>query len=101
MSKLARLLGLRRDRKQWENPRSSIGERRGVVLNGKYICWEAVGPVHEVWITLSHEIKDSLLHSCKYGPAFGVGIYMIGRTEDTAAPKILIFSTNLKVRKEG
>jgi hypothetical protein len=100
MSKLARLLGLRRDRKQWENPRSSIGERRGVLQNGKYICWEAVRPVREAWITLRHEIMDYVQNSCKYGPALSLGIYMIGRTEDTATPKILICSTDLKARKE-
>lgn len=98
----ARLLGFRRDKSQWENPRSSIGELRAVVQNGRYTCWEAVGPALEAWRVLGPEIIRYVESSHKYDPAvrLGLAIYMIGRTEDTAAPKILISSTDLTVRKE-
>jgi hypothetical protein len=70
------------------------------MLNGRYTCWEAVGPVRETWKRLGPEIKDYVENSCKYGPSLSFGIYMIGRTEDRAAPKILICSTDLIARKE-
>lgn len=102
MKKFGRLLGFRRDRdrSQWENPRTSIGEWRGVVREGRYTCWEAVGPVRETWARLGPEIKDYIETSCKYGPALSLEIYMIGRSEATAAPKILICSTDVTARKE-
>ncbi|RDL37396.1 uncharacterized protein BP5553_04829 [Venustampulla echinocandica] len=99
MATLARYLGFRRNKSQWENPRSSIGELRGVVRNGRYSCWEAVGPVREAWSRLGPEIKDYVENFCKYGPALSLEIYMIGRTEDTAAPKVLICSADLIARK--
>src|SRR6266536_2490339 len=102
MKKVGRLFRFRRDRdrSQWENPRASIGEWRGPVRNGQYTCWEAVGPVRETWSRLSREIKDYIEASCKYGPALILEIYMIGRTEETASPKILICSMDVTARKE-
>jgi hypothetical protein len=100
MTTLARFFGFRRDRSQWENLRTSIGERRELVQNGRYTVWEAVGPVRETWKRLGPEIKDYVETSCKYGPSLSFGIYMIGRTEDRAAPKILICSTDPMARKE-
>ena len=101
MTTLARLFGFRRDRSQWENPKSSIGDWRGPVQNGKYTCWNAVGPVRETWNSrLGPEIKNFIRDSCKYGPLLIVEIYMIGRTEDSAVPRILICSTDPVARKE-
>jgi hypothetical protein len=97
---IKRLLKPYIDKYRWKNPRNSIGEQRGVVRNGKYVCWEAIGPVREVWKRLGPEIKDYVENSCKYGPALSIEIYMIGRTEDTAAPKILICSTDPVTRKD-
>jgi hypothetical protein len=101
MIRIARFLGIGRDRRQWENPRSSIGERREVFTNkkGTFTCWEAVGPVRDTWNRLRPEIKEYVEIKCEPGPALRLEIYMIGRTEDTAAPKILICSQNPVARK--
>jgi hypothetical protein len=97
MERLTRLLGLRRSSPEWENPERSIGEQRGVVRNGRYKCWEAVGPAAETWKRLFPEIKDYVQNSWHDGRALiVVEIYMIGRTEDTAAP---ICSADLMARR--
>jgi hypothetical protein len=92
---------LRISRRQWENPRSSIGERRETFTNkkGTFTCWDAVGPVRDLWNRLRPEIKEYVDEKCEYGPALILEIYMIGRTEETAAPKILICSQNITARK--
>jgi hypothetical protein len=69
------------------------------VQNDRYKCWEAVGPVGEVWTRLGPEIKKFVDDSCKPVPGFTFGIYMIGDTEETAKPKILICSTDFRGRK--
>jgi hypothetical protein len=100
MITLARLLGLRRDRNQWGSLSSSIGEPTDFVQNGKYPCWQAVGPVRETWDRLGPEIKDCVENSCTYGPPLRYGIYMIGRTKDSPTPTILICSTDAIARRD-
>ena len=100
MGKISLLFWRRRDKVAWENPRCSVGERRGSVQDGKFTCWEAVGPVRETWKRLGPQIKDYVEREYTYGPALTIEIYMIGRTEEKAAPKILICSTDSRARKE-
>jgi hypothetical protein len=99
MTRLARLLWFRKDKKEWGNLRSSIGEIRERVRGGRYNCWEAIGPVGEVWTRLGPEIKVFVDDSCKPVPGLTFGIYMIGHTEDTARPKVLICSADSAGRK--
>jgi len=81
---------------RWENLRSSIREITECVRDGRYKCWEAVG---EVWTRLGPEIKNFVDDSSKPVPGLAFGMYMIGHTEDTAKPKILIFLTDFTGRK--
>jgi hypothetical protein len=101
MIRIAKFLRIGKARHQWENPRSSIGEQRGTFRNkkGTFICWDAVGPVRDLWNRLRPEIKEYVDEECEYGPALILEIYMIGRTEETAAPKILICSQNPTARR--
>jgi hypothetical protein len=101
MIRIVRFFGIGRERRRWENPRSSIGERREVFTNkrGTFTCWEAVGSVREKWNRLRPEIKEHVERACESGPALRLEIFMIGRTEDTAAPKVLICSQDSTVRR--
>ena len=86
------------DKSRWKNPRESIGERIGM-RGGTDTCWQVVGPARSVWAKLGPEIKDYLENE-KYGPALSINIYMIGLSEATAAPEILVCSTDIKARRD-
>ncbi|KAH7309936.1 hypothetical protein BKA65DRAFT_370516, partial [Rhexocercosporidium sp. MPI-PUGE-AT-0058] len=73
----------------WPNPRNSIGERIAVFRGGKYTCWEAIGPAREVWTRLSKAIKEHIPNT-KDKERLSMMFYMIGKTEETAAPYVLI-----------
>ena len=93
---------LSRATSKWDQPRESIGTFIGY-LHGRgrrYSCWEAKGQAREAFDKLRCEIKECLQAS--NAPASDIvtwSIYMVGRTEDTASPKVLICSTDQKCRK--
>lgn len=99
---MRRFFRIGKERRRWENPKSSIGERREVFTNkkGTFTCWETVGPVLEKWNILRPEIKEYVQRIFESGPSLRLEIFMIGRTEDTAAPKILICSQDSTTRRE-
>ncbi len=96
----ANLLGRRADK--WDNPTESLGTFIGIPKIGhlRYRCWEAGGKARAAFQQLSPEIKE-LLEASGIPPPETVSwsIYMIGHTENTASPKILICSTEAKTRK--
>ncbi|CVL07333.1 uncharacterized protein FMAN_15397 [Fusarium mangiferae] len=94
----SKILGLQADR--WNNPEDSIGPFVGYLHDGRYRCWEATGPARQAFRQLSPDVKDCL-ETSSIPPADIVSwsIYMVGHNEHTAAPKLLICSTDLKTRK--
>jgi hypothetical protein len=100
---LSRILGIQAARLQpvkWDCPTESLGALVGPLHGGRYQCWEAAGKARQVFTKLSTEIKEyleaSTISTCDI---ISWSMYMIGRTPDKAAPKVLICSTNSKVRK--
>ncbi|KAK2616511.1 hypothetical protein QQS21_000554 [Conoideocrella luteorostrata] len=92
------ILGRHTDK--WENPKDSMGESVGPLHGGRYHCWEAVGSARQAFTQLSPEIKGYL--EASNIPAIDSvswSMYMIGRTPEKAAPKLLICSTDRKARK--
>lgn len=67
---------------------------------GNNECWEAIGPIQDLFRQISIEIKRCL-REC--GPPEDAivtwSLYMVGRTRDTTVPTILICSSKKKVRK--
>jgi len=102
MVRIRRVFGIGRERLRLENPRSSIGEQIEIFTNkkGTFTCWEAIGPVREDWDKLRPEIKGYIESIRESGPVFTLEIFMIGRSEDTAAAKVLICSSDPISRKE-
>ncbi|KAF5546668.1 n-glycanase [Fusarium mexicanum] len=95
----SRILSLQDDK--WNNPEDSIGTFIGYLRGGRYRCWEAVGPARLAFSELSPDIKNCL-ETSSIPPADIVSwsVYMVGHTEENAAPKILICSTDSKTRKK-
>ncbi|KAF5974752.1 peptidase (PNG1) [Fusarium bulbicola] len=95
----SRILSLQDDK--WNNPEDSMGTFIGYLRGGRYRCWEAVGPARLAFSELSPDIKRCL-ETSSIPPADIVSwsIYMVGHTEENAAPKILICSTDSKTRKK-
>ncbi len=94
------LLGLHVD--MWDNPIESLGTFISFLKVGhlRYRCWEASGRARAAFQQLSPEIKACL--EASNTPPSGIvswSIYMIGHTESTASPRILICSTEPKTRK--
>lgn len=85
---------------KWDNPVESLGPYIGLLSAARYQCWEASGKAREAFQQLSPEIKE-LLEASNIPPGETVtwSIYMVGRTEQTASPKVLICSTEKKTRK--
>ncbi|KAK2879511.1 hypothetical protein FQN49_000813 [Arthroderma sp. PD_2] len=92
---------IRPTKSSWTDPRASIG--RKIPFEGlprRYSCWEAVGPVRELY---DSELGPAITaffngyppsRACVY-----ISICMIGKTEDTAAPKVIFSSPDETVRK--
>ncbi|KAF5654133.1 peptidase (PNG1) [Fusarium sp. NRRL 25303] len=95
---LPSILKLKDDK--WDNPEESIGTLIGYLPGTRYLCWEAAGPARLAFRELGPDIKD-LLETSNITPADIVSwsIYMVGRNERNAAPKLLICSTDCKTRK--
>ncbi|KAF5613564.1 PNG1 with de-n-glycosylation function (n-glycanase) [Fusarium subglutinans] len=95
----SRILSFQDDK--WNNPEDSIGTFIGFLRGGRYRCWEAVGPARLAFSELSPDIKNCL-ETSNIPPADIVSwsIYMVGHTEENAAPEILICSTDSKTRKK-
>ncbi|KAG4282452.1 hypothetical protein FPRO06_09125 [Fusarium proliferatum] len=95
---LPSILKLKDDK--WDNPEESIGTLIGYLPGTRYLCWEAAGPARLAFRELGPDIKD-LLETSNIPPADIVSwsIYMVGRNERNAAPKLLICSTDCKTRK--
>jgi hypothetical protein len=100
---LSRIFGTQAVRLQpvkWDCPAESLGALVGPLHGGRYQCWEAAGKARQVFTKLRIEIKEYLeattISTCDI---ISWSMYMIGPTPDKAAPKVLICSTNSKVRK--
>ncbi|KAH6960235.1 hypothetical protein DER45DRAFT_642194 [Fusarium avenaceum] len=100
---MPRILGIPTNRFQsvkWDCPTESLGALVGPLHGGRYHCWEAAGKARQIFTRLSIEIKEyleaSTISTCDI---ISWSLYMIGRTPGTAAPKVLICSTNSKARK--
>lgn len=100
---LSRIFGTQAFRLQpveWDRPTESLGALVGPLHGGRYQCWEATGKARQIFTKLSTEIKEYLeattISTCDI---ISWSVYMIGRTPDKAAPKVLFCSTNSQVRK--
>ncbi|CAJ0545059.1 Ff.00g085320.m01.CDS01 [Fusarium sp. VM40] len=100
---LSRIFGIQAFRLQpieWDCPEESLGALVGPLHGGRYQCWEVAGKARQIFTKLSTEIKEYLeattISTCDI---ISWSMYMVGRTPDKAAPKVLICSTNSKVRK--
>lgn len=99
---LAERIGLRKEKFncEWANPRESIGDRLGDIQSGKYTCWKPVGRAREAWNAVRPRIKEYLDNFCQSNSSSVIlEMYMIGKTEDTASPTILICSSDRATRK--
>ncbi|KAI1871752.1 hypothetical protein JX265_005738 [Neoarthrinium moseri] len=99
MTDLSLRLGLRKDPVKWDKPRECIGEKQGEIQKGKYTCWRPVGRASDVWLIIRPKIKEFLDHFGANVTLVILEMYMIGRTEDSAVPTILICSEDQKARK--
>ncbi|KAK3314589.1 hypothetical protein B0H66DRAFT_315761 [Apodospora peruviana] len=101
MDQVIERIGLRKPKCFWLNPEESIGERLGEIQSGKYTCWKPVGHARDVWNTIRPKIKEYLDNFCTSGSSLAIlEMYMIGKTEATAAPMILICSPDKMTRKQ-
>ena len=91
---------LRKEQNQWDNPEASTGIF--IRFIGKDVCHEATGPAREIFDQkLGKEIK-AILDGCGNPLQQTVtwSIYMIGRTRENTAPKVIFSCTDEAARKE-
>ncbi|KAK3311831.1 hypothetical protein B0H66DRAFT_533648 [Apodospora peruviana] len=99
---LARLLPLFPlfHRSNWADPRESIGESIGPIRDSRYQCWRVKGRALQARLKLDPEIRE-FLAAC---PISGTGVYwewrMIGKSQDDAAPRLVVCSRDKTLRKE-
>ena len=96
------------ERDTWPNPTASTGRVVDYIRdkNNKIrcTCWEAIGPAGRRWIVLGPQIKtyvsnyDAGMEDGFAGDLIVV-FYMVGRTEDTAAPMVVFRSSVPTSRK--
>ncbi|RYP89569.1 hypothetical protein DL770_004290 [Monosporascus sp. CRB-9-2] len=103
MTDLVSRIGKRKSKIEWENPKECTGEKQGEIQSGKYACWRPIGRAKDAWNDLWPKIKEFLDH---FGSSsltlVMLEMYMIGRTDETASPIILICSednTRKRLRK--
>ena len=94
LSKLYKLSTFPRRKSLWPEPEVSIDTWYRSM--GSCECWEAIGQARDVFIALSKEIKDLLERRSDYlskgesiPHSITFGIYMIGRTKESANPTII------------
>src|SRR5947207_2526074 len=90
----------RKEQNQWDNPEASTGIF--IRFIGKNVCHEATGPARKIFDQqLGKEIK-AILDGCGNPLQQTVtwSIYMIGRTRETSAPKVIFSCTDEAARKE-
>ena len=89
-----------KDKICFPNPRESVGRKLSSIKNGKYTVWEATGPARDVYRTLAPQIKGYLENvSLPVSEDVIWSIYMIGRSEQTAAPTVLFCCRNTSARR--
>ncbi|KAK3385539.1 hypothetical protein B0H63DRAFT_184053 [Podospora didyma] len=94
----AKRIGLRKPK--WDDPAESIGERLGDLRAGKYTCWQPVGRARVAWNAIRPNVKKYLDDFCPPScSSLILELYMIGKTQETAAPTILICSSDKSTRK--
>ena len=88
----------RKEQNQWDNPEASTGIF--IRFIGKNVCHEATGPARKIFDQqLGKEIK-AILDGCGNPLQQTVtwSIYMIGRTRETSAPKVIFSCTDEAAR---
>ena len=92
-----------RNRHAWPSPESSIGPFCGTTPDN-FNYWEAQGPARDVFNRLRTEINQVLEEECDPVPsssAIVYDVYMVGRSPDTAAPRIMVSSKYVESRKQA
>lgn len=91
------------DTRQWPNPLQSIG--REVVIFEAWTFWEATGAARNVWDHggLGDQIRACITKHYKntnqqFPGLLIVDVYMVGKTPDTASPKVFVCSDDKAVR---
>jgi hypothetical protein len=100
---VSNLFQTRRDRGRWANPKQSIGEIiRFDALKKPYICWRAIGVARGLFDDELGPAIEAYLKRCHSEDRSVVFITfcMIGKTKETAAPKIIFSCTNKVVRRQ-
>jgi hypothetical protein len=87
----------------WKRPSQSIGPRLEDFVDGHKAlkCWFAVGDAAKAWETLQPDLM-SRINDCigKYNHCMAMEIYMIGESEESAAPNIFISCPDQKLHKD-
>lgn len=82
----------------WPNPQDSVGALIGTI--GRQNCWEAIGPVRNMFVSLSKDIKqylDENTEAISYWITWS--IYMIGKHSRKSVPTIIFCCENEAHRK--
>lgn len=85
---------------RWPDPEQSIGKFRG--RKDKFNCWEAEGSAREVFNKIQPHITELLNSACGPVPSLSFvvcHIFMIGKTQKTAVPHIMVSCQRLESRK--
>lgn len=93
----------KKHKNSWPDPESSVGKFCGT-KKGRFKCWKAQGPAHEVFEDMSIEIKELLEKDCGPVPSscfVHFDIFMIGETPSTAIPHIMFACKKREPRKEA
>lgn len=88
----------------WPNPRDSIGSTKSFITLPKgYLCWEAIGPVSKLFEEELASAATKYLGRCGVSDTYAVqlSLYMIGKTEDSAAPHLFIVCTDKATRQRA
>lgn len=104
-SRLQNALSLlqKKHKNPWPDPESSVGKFCGT-KKGRFKCWKAKGPAHEVFQHMSIDIKELLEKDCGPVPSSNFvhfDIFMIGETPATAIPHIMFSCKKREPRKEA
>lgn len=96
------LLKPRKYTRKWPNPGDSIGEMVQLEgLSSRYSCWKAVGPARQLFDDdLGPAITTFLSGFVPSHSLVHISFCFIGKTEDTAEPKVIFSCSNRSVRKK-
>ena len=88
----------------WPNPKESIGRPISfLTLRKGYSCWEAIGPASKLFEEELAPAAIGYLDRCLVSDTYAVrlSLYIIGKTEDSAAPHLFIICRDKDTRRNA